>query len=180
MILEIEKLKIPGAFKIILNEHSDSRGSFVKTFNSKIFTENSLNSEWPESYFSVSKKHVIRGLHYQEKPYDHYKLVSCLRGQVLDVILDLRKNSVMYKQHIAFNISSKNQELIYLPPGIAHGFMAIEENSLTCYKTSSIYSPKHDKGVHWNSIGFDWPVDNPITSVRDSEFISLQDYVGDF
>ena len=176
MISKIEKLEIPGVYKIILNEHLDSRGSFIKIFNSNIFKENSLNSVWSEDYFSISKKHVIRGMHFQEKPHDLYKLVSCLRGQMLDVILDLRKSSFMYKKHI----SSKNPELIYLPPGVAHGFMAIEEDTLTSYKVSSLYSAKHDKGIHWSSIGFDWPTNDPITSDRDDKFISLSDYSGDF
>ena len=180
MISNIEKLEIPGAYKIILKEHLDIRGGFIKTFNSEVFEENSLNSVWSESYFSISKKNVIRGMHFQEKPYDQYKLISCMRGQVLDVSLDLRKNSKMYKKHITMNISSEKPELIYLPPGVAHGFMAVEDDSLTFYNTSSIYSPEHDKGIYWNSIGFDWPVDNPITSSRDNEFISLKNYIGDF
>jgi len=180
MIKKIEKLKIPGVYKILLNKHEDPRGGFIKTFNSKIFKENSINSEWAESYYSISKKNVIRGMHYQEKPYDQYKLVSCLNGEVMDVMLDLRKDSDMFKQYISLRISSDKPELIYMPPGIAHGFMAVEEDTLTYYKTSSVYSSNHDKGIHWNSIGFEWPTENPIISDRDNKFISLKDYSGDF
>ena len=180
MINKIKELEIPGAYKITLNEHLDSRGAFVKVFNSNIFNEYSLNTSWNEDYFSTSKKNVIRGMHFQEKPHDQYKLVSCLRGQILDVILDLRESSPMYKKNISLSISSKKPELIYLPPGLAHGFMAIKDDTLTYYKTSSLYSAKHDNGIHWNSIGFDWPTSAPILSDRDNTFISLSDYSGEF
>ena len=179
--MKFVETSLKGSYIIELEKLEDERGFFTRMWDEEIFQNKELNSRLVQiSLSSNKKKGTLRGMHFQEKPADQYKLVSCMRGQVLDVMIDLRKNSNMYKKYITLNISSKKPELIYLPPGVAHGFMAIEDNSLTYYKASSIYSPKHDKGIHWDSIGFDWPTDNPITSERDSHFISLDDYIGDF
>ncbi len=148
----------------------DMRGRFVKTFHTDIFQELGLPIDWHEEFYSISKKGVIRGMHYQSPPEDHYKMVYCLSGQIIDVILDIRVGSPTYGSHLSIEISADNGEILIIPPGFAHGFCALSDEVIMQYKVSSIYSPEHDTGVLWNSFGCKWPYDLPIISHRDTKF----------
>lgn len=146
----------------------DERGHFVKTFNSTFFEEKKLQTNWKEEYHSESKKNVIRGMHFQIPPHDHEKVVFCTKGSILDVIVDLRENSKTRGKIFSVNLTAKNGTMIYIPKGCAHGFLSLEDNTIVNYKVSTVYHPDADKGVLWSSIGFDWKVENPILSLRDS------------
>ena len=180
MIEQINELKIPGCFKIKLKSTVDNRGKFKKIFNNEYFKKYSLNTIWQEDFFSISNKNVLRGMHFQIPPYHQYKLISCLKGILIDVILDLRENSKSYKQFLFYELNSNDNELIYLSPGIAHGFLSLIDETITYYKVSSMYSNKNDKGIFWNSFGYNWPISNPIISSRDNNLIHLKDYESDF
>ena len=158
----------------------DARGSFVKTFNRNTFHELGLDFEPREDFFSTSAKNVLRGMHFQLPPADHAKLVYCITGSVLDVVLDLRKNSPAFGRSCARELSAANREMFFIPAGFAHGFLTLDDGATMVYQTSTGYSPAHDAGVCWDSFGFDWPVKNPILSERDQKFPALRDFLSPF
>ncbi|MGB3144338.1 MAG: dTDP-4-dehydrorhamnose 3,5-epimerase family protein [Maribacter sp.] len=172
---------ILGCYQVVLNDFNDLRGGFFKTFHFDFFKEKKLTTDWKEEYFSTSKKNVIRGMHFQTPPEDHAKLVTCLTGSVIDVIVDLRKDSETFKKHISIllDASSKNK-MIYIPKGCAHGFLSLEDNTLMHYKVSSVYSAEKDMGILWSTIGFDWKCDHPIISERDKRHTSLHEFQSPF
>jgi dTDP-4-dehydrorhamnose 3,5-epimerase len=171
--MKIERTILEGVFIINNFNASDDRGLFVKTFNKNLFLELNLNFEIKESYFSVSKKNVIRGMHFQLPPFDHEKLVFVAKGSIIDVVLDLRKNSSTYKKYISVELSDKNRKSIYIPNGLAHGFKSMEDNTITVYNVTTEYDSKSDDGIKYDSFGFDWQSDLVIMSSRDREFMTL-------
>lgn len=160
---------IPGVFKIDLFHAADHRGSFTKTFHADEFELNGLENRFRESFFSINKKNVIRGMHFQKPPDDHAKLVYSCGGRILDVILDLRKNSHTFGKSIAIEISEENSTAVYMPKGVAHGFCCLTTATMV-YLTSTVHNPESDSGVLWNSFGFEWPVSKVLMSDRDKEF----------
>lgn len=178
--MKISELQILGCYLIESNRFEDKRGCFVKTFHEDIFQKIGINMKFAEEFFSTSKKNVIRGMHFQLPPSDHDKLVFCTSGSVLDVFLDLRKNSASYGKSLSIELSLLNARTLFLPKGIAHGFMSLEDNSTMIYKTSTTYNPIKDAGILWNSFGFDWPVEMPIISDRDSKHTPFFDFESPF
>lgn len=158
----------------------DNRGGFVKTFNESLFRSLGISFILKESYFSVSKRNVIRGMHFQLPPYQHSKIVFCPHGAILDVVVDLRKESPEYGQCFSQILSAENSKAYFIPQGFAHGFKSLTENAITYYLVSSEYHQSSDTGIAYNSIGFDWACENPITSLRDSNFCSLADFNSPF
>ncbi len=170
------KTKLDGVFEIENSKFEDHRGSFVKTFNKEIFSENGLDYNFKESFYSVSKQNVLRGMHFQLAPHDHAKLVYVVDGDVLDVALDIRKESPTYGSYFSIRLSSKNAKSLYMEKGFAHGFLTLSKSATVVYLISTGHAPKYDAGVHWDSFGFDWNgVQNPVTSIRDSSFDALKD-----
>jgi dTDP-4-dehydrorhamnose 3,5-epimerase len=168
--MTIEKTHLEGVY--IINNFStiDDRGMFVKTYNKGAFQDLNLDFEIRESFFSVSKKNVIRGMHFQLPPFDHEKLVFVPKGSLIDVVVDLRKKSSTYKKFISVELSEGNRKSIFIPKGLAHGFKSLEDNTITVYNVSSEYNPKADAGISYDSFGFDWQIKKPIISDRDSKF----------
>ena len=158
----------------------DERGTFVKTFHAEQFSALGLPTEWPEEYYSSSRKYVIRGMHFQTPPHEHEKLVYCIQGRVLDVVVDLRKDSHSYGKHFAVELDAKHGCGLMIPKGMAHGFLALTEEVLMTYKVTSVYAPESDSGIKWDSFGLDWGVDQPIVSVRDSTHPTLADFASPF
>lgn len=177
--MEIEETEISGLFLINNFKSQDKRGIFVKTFHAKIFLEAGLNIDFKESYFSLSYKNVIRGMHFQLPPEDHAKLVYVTAGEILDVVVDLRKGSPTFKQWATFSLCQGGKS-VYIPSGCAHGFLTLTESATVVYNVTSVYAPQADSGIKWNSIGFDWPVDNPVVSDRDEQFIALDNFSSPF
>lgn len=161
---------ISGCFEIIPNIFTDDRGRFVKTFHREFFEQQGLETEWREEYYSTSHKRVLRGLHFHLPPHDHAKLVYCTSGEVLDAVLDVRVGSPSYGVHVLFHLNAKNAHMVYIPKGCAHGFYTLSEQATMMYKVSTVYSPDHDAGLLWNSVGIAWPDFHPTTSARDSQF----------
>ena len=178
--MQLEHTPFEGCFEIRCMQFPDRRGSFVKTFHEGFFRANGLRCDWREEYYSVSVRHVLRGIHFQKPPQDHAKLVYCLAGSVLDVVVDLRKDSSTYGQVASFELSAAKANSLYLPSGLAHGFLSLSEQAIMQYKVTSVHSPEHDAGILWNSIGFDWPVTDPVISDRDRQHPSLRDFVSPF
>lgn len=169
-----------GAMLLALPSSSDSRGSFVKTFHDTNFRKLGIDFSLKESYFSLSKKDVIRGMHFQTPPHQHSKIVFCPQGAILDVIIDLRKNSPTYKQYFAHELSAHNHLAYFIPEGFAHGFKSLTDDAITYYLVSSEYSQPNDTGVRYDTIGFDWGLTEPIISARDMSFVSMNDFDSPF
>jgi len=158
----------------------DARGSFVKTYHEGAFRELGLEFRPQEEFFSVSRKDVVRGMHFQIPPVPQAKVVFCLSGRVLDVVLDLRRASRTYGKSFARELSAANREILFIPAGFAHGFLTLADDTIVFYQASAMHSPAHDQGIRWDSFGFDWPVAKPILSERDQNFPSLKQFVTPF
>ena len=172
-MFQIKKSKIDGCLEIFSRVQKDNRGSFVKVFHKPAFQKLGIESEFEEEYYSQSFKNVIRGLHFQLPPKDHDKIIFCINGSVLDVVVDLRKESPTYGKHHSFELNAKQANMIYIPKGMAHGFCSISESSTLVYKTSTVYDPKYDSGILWNSLDINWPTNDPIMSDRDKDFLDF-------
>jgi len=175
--MKITTTDIEGVFILESFKAKDNRGVFVKTFSEIEFLENNLSFEIKESYYSISQKNVIRGMHFQLPPHDHDKLVYVSKGEIIDVVVDLREKSKTFKKVISVNLSSANGLCIYIPKGCAHGFKSLEDETITVYNVSTCYNPKFDDGVRYDSFGFNWRTKDPIMSKRDEEFSLLDDFV---
>jgi dTDP-4-dehydrorhamnose 3,5-epimerase len=176
----IQPISLPGAFLITLAASEDMRGTFVKTFHEDTLREAGISFTLRESYFSLSKKDVIRGMHFQTPPHQHAKIVFCPQGAIMDVIVDMRKGSPTFGKHFAHELSASNNKAYYIPEGFAHGFKSLTDDAITYYLVSSVYSQPHDTGIRYDSIGFDWQVNNPIISQRDLSFPTLQEFDSPF
>lgn len=171
---------MPGVRLLEPRAFSDQRGVFIKTYHEPAWRQAGITFEMQEEYYSVSRRGVLRGMHFQTPPEDHVKLVYCPSGRVLDVLLDLRRGSPTFGRSMAQELSSENRLIFVLPPGIAHGFLCLEEQSVMVYKTNTVHSPANDAGIRWDSFGFDWGWQAPVVSERDASFPSLADFSSPF
>lgn len=174
--MQIQGTAIPGCFEIIPRLLTDERGSFVKTYHHDMFHQHGLETDWREEYYSISRKGVLRGLHFQVPPHDHAKLVYCIAGRVLDAVLDLRIGSPTYQQHILFELNAETAHMLYLPKGVAHGFYTLSESATMMYKVTTVYAAECDSGILWSSVGIPWPDKTPIVSARDNAFPVFADF----
>lgn len=165
-----------GAYIIEPRLFEDDRGNFVKTYHVDLLKDLGIDFVPTEEFYSTSNKNVLRGMHFQLPPHDHNKLVYCIRGSVLDVIVDLRKSSATYGQCTNITLSEQNRLLFYIPKGFAHGFLSLEDDSIMIYKTDHVYVPESDTGICWDSFGFDWPVKDPVISNRDKQLVELSSF----
>ena len=161
-----EKIATPleGCFELQSIVRGNRRGSFIKTLHADAFTELGLAADFKEEYYSTSIKNVLRGLHFQTPPDDHEKLIYCPEGAVMDVAVDLRKNSATFGKHATCLLEGGKGNLMYLPKGFAHGFLTLSERAIIVCKTTTVYSPENDTGILWSSCGIDWQCDAPILS----------------
>lgn len=166
---------IPGVKLITLNAIEDERGWFLKTFHAPTFAAVGLETDFPESFVSLSKRNVIRGMHFQTPPHDHAKIVRCLIGRVLDVVLDLRRQSATYGQYATFKLDAANPQAVYIPRGMAHGFLTLSDEAVLEYHTSTVHHPASDSGIRWDSFGFDWGLGEAVStlSARDRAFAAF-------
>lgn len=178
MIFKETSLK--GAYIIEIEPMTDERGFFARTFCIDEFKKNGLDFNIVQCNVSYNKKKgTLRGMHYQANPYEEAKLISCIRGAVYDVSIDLRKGSPTYCQWYAVELKGGDNRLLYLPEGFAHGFQTLEGNSEVFYQMSQFYSQEHARGVRWNDPAFriDWPyAEKRMISDRDRSFGLFLDY----
>lgn len=171
---------IPGCFEIFPRIFSDPRGKLVKTFHFDTFRELGLETNFKEEYYSISQKGVLRGLHFQIPPWHHIKCVTCLSGELFDVVADLRKGSPTFGKSIAVELSAKTANMLYIPSGCAHGFYAVENNSVFLNKTTTIYNPSYEAGIRWDSLDINWPEKKPLVSEKDQLLPALHEYESPF
>ena len=170
--MNIESLAIPDILLIKPSLHEDDRGFFYEFFNQKEFNSKSgLNVNFVQDNISFSKKNVLRGLHYQKYPLEQGKLVSVISGEVIDVVVDIRKGSKTYGQYIIEKLSYENKKQLWIPPGFAHGFYTCSLSAQFFYKTTNHYSKNHEKTILWNDnkLNIDWKLKEvPIISKKDA------------
>ncbi len=179
-MFKIEQTKIQGCYILYPNRFSDNRGIFIKTYHEKFYEENNITAQFEEQFYTVSRKDVLRGLHFQAPPHEQSKLVYCTAGSVVDVVLDLRKGSPSYGDHIKVTISGSNLKQVLIPVGCAHGFFVTSDSATMIYNVTSTYSPDHDDGILWNSASIDWPISDPIVSERDGRLTRLRKFRSPF
>lgn len=158
----------------------DDRGYFYESFNKAVFAKHGISLEFVQDNQSLSQKNVLRGLHFQNPPFEQGKLVRVIKGSVFDVALDIRKNSPTYGQHFDVILNEKKKNMLWIPPGFAHGFLTLENDTIFSYKCTNIYDKGSEDCILWNdkTIGINWKVKNPILSDKDkcgaifSEFVS--------
>lgn len=178
--MEILSTTLPGCYRIAPKAIFDNRGWFVKVLHQTIFAEHGLISCFAEEYYSVSKRGVLRGLHFQVPPAEHVKLVYCVKGAVADAVVDLRRGSPTYGKHELFELDQDNSNALYIPAGFAHGFYARTDDAIMLYKVTSVYSPQYDKGILWSSAEIAWPDTNLLISERDRAFPTLANFESPF
>ncbi len=165
-----------GVKQIDIKHTADVRGGFVKILEESVLSNLGQKFEIREMFYSISQKDVLRGMHFQEPPYESAKLVHVLSGAVLDVLVDLRRDSSTYKKCMSVPLSHVKPQLLYIPAGIAHGFKAVQDNTCMMYMVDREYVPGADTGVRYDTIGFDWDIREPVLSERDKGFVSLEEY----
>ena len=164
--IQFTESKLPGCFIVQFPAFDDQRGHFVKTIQRSVFEEHGLEADFCETFYSMSYANVLRGMHFQLPPSDHAKLVYCTAGAIYDVTLDLREGSPTFGQHEVYELSSRANNAVYLPRGIAHGFFVREGPAVMVYHVTTEHDPARDAGIHWDSFEAAWPVDAPIVSDR--------------
>lgn len=170
---------LPGVHVLRPKHFADERGVFVKTYHAGMFRDLAIDFTVAEEFYSVSKAGVVRGMHFQLPPHDHGKLVFCLTGRVLDVLVDLRRGENFGRTY-SIELSAENRLQLFVPQGVAHGFLSQENDTLMLYKTSTVHAPSHDAGLRWDSFGFTWGVREPIVSKRDAALPAFREFVSPF
>lgn len=180
--MRIEKTEILGLLILEPQVFSDERGFFMETYSRDRYREAGIEAEFVQDNLSCSKQGVVRGLHYQAPPFAQGKLVSVLRGRVLDVAVDIRAGSPTYGNYVAVELSADNHKQFWIPAGFAHGFVSLEDETLFAYKCTALYSKEHDRGIRWNdpAVGIDWGVDTPIVSEKDQAHPLLSEIIQEF
>ena len=181
--MEFVETSLKGAYVIKPKVFQDERGFFVESYSEKVFKENGINAIFVQDNHSLSvKKGVLRGLHFQLPPNEQAKLVRVTRGKVLDVIVDIRKNSPTYGKWEGVELSAENFRMLFVPRGFAHAFLTLEDNTEFMYKVDNFYAPESDSGLLWSDtdLNIDWPIENPILSEKDGKQQLLKGFKNPF
>lgn len=173
----IHPTPIEGLLLIEPKVFSDDRGHFFESYNLKL-KELGIDVDFVQDNQSVSKKNVIRGLHFQRTPFAQGKLVRVSHGSVIDVAVDLRKNSPTFGRYYSVELNSKNNLMFWIPPGFAHGFSVLEDHTVFLYKVSGLYQPSAEGGILFSDpeLNIDWKVKAPIVSPKDKVLPSFREY----
>lgn len=174
--MNIEETSLPGVLLITPKIYADNRGAFWETWNLKTFESAGLPATWVQDNFSVSKKNVVRGIHYQViQPQG--KLVRVVFGSVFDVAVDLRRNSPSFGRHVGVELNEENRRMLWIPEGFGHAFLVLSESAGFAYKVTDFYSPKGERTIVWNDEGLriPWPIkrEEAIVSEKDAQGATL-------
>ena len=181
--MEIKERVISGVFEISLSPNYDERGFFTRTFDHKIFSEMKIVHNWVQENHSYTlKSGTIRGLHFQFPPFSETKLIRVLHGKIIDVIVDLRKDSKTFGKWDSIELSRENNKVLLVPRGLAHGFCTLVDNCDVLYKVDNIYSPEYENGLKWNDkdLQIKWPTKDPIVSSKDNNLLNFKDFVAKY
>lgn len=176
--MQVIETDLPGVLILEPKVFGDARGFFQETWNAKVFADIGIDAEFVQDNHSRSAKGILRGLHYQlQEPQG--KLVRVTSGRVFDVAVDIRRSSPHFGRWTGVELSGENKRMFWVPPGFAHGFVALEDETDFLYKCTALYAPQWDRGIAWNdpAIGIDWPLEGlaPQLSAKDTAAIALKD-----
>ena len=178
----ITKTKIEGLLIIQPKVFGDDRGYFFESYRLDKLRENGVDLDFVQDNESMSGKGILRGLHFQNPPYAQGKLVRVIKGKVLDVAVDIRKNSPTYGHWHSIILSEKNKTIFWIPPGFAHGFHSMEDNTLFQYKCTNYYNKEAEGSILWNDpdLNIDWGINNPLVSDKDKNVPLFKDLQSKF
>jgi dTDP-4-dehydrorhamnose 3,5-epimerase len=167
--MEIKQHALAGVVEFTPRIFGDSRGVFFESFSAKLMAEAGAVGDWVQDNQSSSARGVLRGLHFQRPPYAQAKLARVATGRVRDVVVDLRRSSPTYGQHLSVELDAKRGNMLYIPVGFAHGFYVLEENSIFLYRCTNYYHPASEGGLCWNdpTLNINWEATDPIVSDKD-------------
>ncbi len=165
-----------GLFLIEPNIFNDARGSFYESYSKIELEKFGIKTDFIQDNQSVSKKNVLRGLHFQRPPYAQAKLIRVVKGSILDVVVDIREKSKTFGKYYSCMLSEINNQMLFIPEGFAHGFLALEDNTIFLYKCSNTYHKDSEDGILWNDpdLNIEWGIENPILSDKDVVFNTLK------
>lgn len=177
MSFKITETDIKDLIIIESTLNKDSRGRFIETYKSSAFSNLNLNFNFVQDNVSNSRKHVLRGLHFQKNPHAQGKLVTTLSGEIFDVVVDIREKSPTFGKVSCNILSSKDSKSLYVPGGFAHGFLSMSDNTIVHYKTTKEYNPNFESGILWsdNDLNIDWPTSKPLVSEKDLSLPNFKD-----
>jgi dTDP-4-dehydrorhamnose 3,5-epimerase len=180
--MKFTSLSIKGLVLIEPTVYTDSRGIFFESYNQQQFQKHGIDMVFVQDNQSISKKNVIRGLHFQEEPFAQGKLVTVVKGKVLDVAVDMRMDSPTFGKHISVELSETNKNIFWIPAGFAHGFSVLEDDTVFCYKCTKFYNKASERGIRFDdaTLNINWGVPNPLVSEKDLQLMSLEEYKGVF
>lgn len=174
--MKLVRLGIPGAFLLALEPHADERGFFARTFCARELADAGLDGRIAQTSLSWNpRRGTLRGLHYQAAPHGEAKIVRCVRGRIYDLIVDLREDSHIFRQHLAIELDAEERTAIYVPPGVAHGFLTLTDDCEVHYSMSEPYEPAAARGVRWDdpAFGIVLPEAVRVISERDAGYADL-------
>jgi dTDP-4-dehydrorhamnose 3,5-epimerase len=182
MGFKLHKTAIEGPVILEPDVFGDARGYFLEAYNEKAFREIGLDLHFVQDNLSYSRRGILRGLHFQAPPSDQGKLVTVLKGEALDVAVDIRKASATYGQHVMVHLSEANHKFFYVPPGFAHGFLVTSEECYFSYKCTNGYDRSSEGGLMWNdpALNIDWQTVAPLISEKDSHYLPFTQFVSPF
>ena len=178
--MKVEELSVPGAKLMVGGLAIDNRGSFFKPYNYENSSKFGTNFHVQEVFYSVSRKGVIRGMHFQKPPSEQKKIVTVIKGSIMDVILDLRTNSDYFGKFITIRMNEGDGCSILVPKGTAHGFLGLDLENIVLYLADSSYSRENEDGIRYDSFGYDWGIIEPILSKRDLSFRGFNEFISPF
>ena len=168
--MKFEPSSLPGVWVVDLELRADDRGFLARTYCDLEFGGRGLNTHWPQSDLTLTKSRgMLRGMHYQAEPKPEIKLIRCCAGAVLDVVVDVRRDSKTFGKWESFELTATNRRMVYVPGGFAHGFQCLTDNCEMFYQMSEFYYPDLARGLRWNDpqVAIPWPIPNPVLSERD-------------
>ena len=177
MPFEFKRLEIPDVILITPKVFIDERGFFMETYQKGEFAKAGITGEFVQQNHSKSVKGVLRGLHYQKEPYAQAKLVRCIKGEIFDVAVDIRRESDTFGKYVSAMLSEENKNMLYIPRGFAHGFEVLSRKAEVVYNVDNIYSKNNESGIIWDDphISIDWPIKNPILSNKDRDWHNIKE-----
>jgi len=180
--MEIVKTKIPDLVILKPKVFEDERGYFFESYNKEVFLRLGIDQNFVQDNESKSAKGVLRGLHFQKPPFTQGKLVRVMRGAVLDVAVDLRKSSPTYGQWASVELTQDNKWMYWVPPGFAHGFVTLNDETVFFYKCTNVYNKASEGSIRWNDpdLNINWGIENPILSEKDKNAPFFKDFVSPF
>ena len=177
-MIKVKNLNLEGVYLLDIPLHEDNRGAFIEAYTNIINNKLNIDINWIQDNESVSNKNVFRGMHFQKGEFAQSKLIRVSNGKILDIMVDLRSSSKTFKKHITIKLESRNK-LLYIPKGIAHGFLSLSDNTIINYKCDRLYNSEYESGLNpfKSNLNIDWGVDKNdiIMSNKDKILPSLED-----